>query len=836
MRLETIWMDVRTAFRAMRKSPGFTAAAVLSLAFGIGATTAIFSVMDALIFRPLPVLDPQRLVLVHRGAGGAVLSYNMWKKLRERQDVFSGMFAYMPTEFDFAKPGEQRSIPGLYVNGDYFSTLGVSAVQGRTLLPSDDVRGAPLVCVISYGFWQRQYAKSPSVIGKTLSLSGQQFEVVGVTPPGFFGFDVGETFDVIVPLESERIIDAKQSAVNARSYWWALPSFGSVLDTDKWSLLVGGRLKPGIDGQRANARVRVLAPAIIQAGVPPGADEKLRQYALRAYLKATPMPNGMSLTRDLYGEAMELMIFMAGIVLVIACANLANLMHARFTARQRELATRLALGASRWRLVRQALTESIALSVIGAVLGLVIAHSGGKLLAFSICTSEGGPNGQYLYLPFDARFFWFPAMAAILSALLIGLGPGLRAAQMAPYLAMKSGPASLRTRRDSSRSLLIVAQVALSMTVLVGAGLLVRTIQKLLAQDLGYDPKGVLTVEAGLAVGDDSPERQAFIAHELLAEFRSIPGVVSAARYANTHSNSIRPNVIVQHPGGPEDHIMCVFVLTSSGYFETLHVPLFAGRDFTEEDSSVSTAVAIISETAARRFFPGINPLGLTFRQLDETGQQSTIKAVGIVKDVKELERSSGQPYPIIYRPIAQCSFPCPLFGTYQLRFLGPLSDITGRAKDAARSIDPHLALEFSLMSDTDMYHRERTSARLATLFGLLALVLAAIGIYGVTSYATAQRTNEIGLRMALGAQPRDVLRLIVGESLRVVLVGIALGALGAFGAVKLIREMLFGVSPADPLTFALTASLMVSMAVMAAFFPAYRALNTDPMSALRTD
>jgi putative ABC transport system permease protein len=836
MWLETIWMDVRSAFRAMRKSPGFTAAAVLSLALGIGATTAIFSVMDALVFRPLPVMDPQRLVLIHRGAGGTELSYNMWKQIRERQDVFSGMFAYMPTNFDLAIPGEQRSIPGVYVNGDYFSTLGVSAVRGRALLPSDDVRGAPLVCVISYGFWQRQYANSPSVIGQTLSLNGQRFEVVGVTPPSFFGFDVGETFDVMVPLESERIIDAKQSAVNARSYWWVLPSFGSALDADKWDLLVGGRLKPGIDDQRANARVRVLAPAIIQAGVPPGADEKLRQYALHAYLNATPMPNGMSLTRNLYGEAMELMIFMAGIVLVIACANLANLMHARFTARQREFATRVALGASRWRLVRQALTESIALSVIGAALGLLIAHWGAKLLAFAICTSEGGPNGQYLYLPFDARFFWFPAMAAILSALLIGLGPGLRAAQTAPYLAMKSGPASLGTRRDSSRSLLIVAQVALSMTVLVGAGLLVRTIQKLLAQNLGYDPKGVLTVEASLAVGDDSPERQAFIARELLAKFRSMPGVVSAARYANTHIISMQSNVIVQHPGGHEDHIMCVFVLTSSAYFQTLHVPLFAGRDFTEEDSSVSTAVAIISETAARRFVPGINPLGLTFRQLDETGQQSTIKVVGVVQDVKELVRSSGQPYPIIYRPIAQCSFPCPLFGTYQLRFMGPLSDITARAKDAARTVDPHLALEFSLMSDEDMYHRERTSARLATLFGLLAVVLAAIGIYGVTSYATAQRTNEIGLRMALGAQPRDVLRLIVGESLRVMLIGIAVGALGAFGTSRLIQEMLFGVTPADPLTFTLAAWLMVSVAVVAALIPAYRALKTDPMIALRTE
>lgn len=839
MWLETIWMDVLYALRAMRKSPGFTAVAVLSLALGIGATTAIFSVLDALVFRPLPVMDPQRLVLVLRPGDGPYSTYRVWQQIRDQQDVFSGMFAYMQMTFDMASRGEKRWIPGLYVSGDYFNTLGVSAIRGRTLLPSDDQRGAALVCVISYGFWQRQFAKSASVIGKTLSLNGQQFEVVGITPPSFFGIDVGETFDAMVPLESERIVDAKQSAINAGSYWWMLPRFGSMLDADKLGLIVVGRLKPAIDDERASARLRVLAPAIHRAALPPGANDKI--HLLHKTLIASPIPNGLSETRGLYVIAMMLMTFMAGIVLVIACANLANLMHARFTTRQRELATRLALGASRWRLVRQALTESIALSVIGAALGVVIAHWGGKLLALAICMSmngDMGTDGQSLNLPFDARFFWFPAMAAILSALLIGLAPALRASHLSPYLAMKSGPASLATRRDSSRSLLIVAQVALSMTVLVGAGLLVRTIQKLMAQDLGYDPKGVLAVEAGLAGGDDSPERQAFIARELLREFRSMPGVVSASRYANTRNFSTK--VIVQPPGGPESRISSVFVLASSDYFQTLHNPLVAGRDFTktEEDTATSRAVAILGEAAARRLFPGVNPIGLTFRQLEEEGveKQSAVEVIGIAKDMKQLVRSGANPYPIIYRPIAQCSFPCPSFGTYELRFAGPLSDIKARAKDIARSVDPHLALEFSLMSGTDMYQRERTSAMLATFLGLLALVLAAIGIYGVTSYATAQRTNEIGLRMALGAQPRDVLRLIVGESLRVMLIGIAVGALGAFGTSRLIQEMLFGVTPADPLTFTLAAWLMVSVAVVAALFPAYRALKTDPMIALRAE
>jgi putative ABC transport system permease protein len=836
MRLETIWADVRDAFRAMRKSPGFTVAAVLSLALGIGATSAIFSVMDALVLRPLPVTHPEQLAMVYRAGGGTTLSYSMWTRLREEHDVFSGMFAYMPGDFDLASGSEKRSIPGLYVSGDYFKTLGVVAVLGRTLTPSDDIEGAPLVCVISYGLWQRQYAKSPAVIGKVLSLNGQQFEVAGVTPPNFFGFDVGETFEVIMPLESERIVDAKQSAVNARSYWWMLPSHGSALDAGKWSIVTGGRLKPGIDEQRANARLAILSRAIIEAGIPPDADARFRQYALYTNLKAAVMPNGASTTRELYGEAMKLMIVMAGIVLVIACANLANLMHARFTARQREFATRLALGASRWRLVRQALTESLALSVIGAAFGLVIAHWGGKLLAMEICTSYGEPGGRYLRLPLDARFFWFPLVAAILSAVLIGLGPGLRAAQISPYISMNGGAASRGTHSNSSRSLLIVAQVALSMTVLVGAGLMVRTIQKLLSQDLGYDPKGVLTVEPGLTTAVDNPKREAFLANELLTAFRSIPGVVSAARFANTHDNSLKPNVIIRPPEELERKRMCVFVLTSSGYFQTLHVPLFAGRDFTEEDGPTSTPVGILSETAARRFFPKGNALGLTFEQVDETGRQFTIKVVGIVGDVKELVRSSGQPYPIVYRPISQCSSPCPSFGSYQLRFTGPVPDIEARAKELAISVDPHLALGFKLESGTEMYDRELTSARLATLFGVLALVLAAVGIYGVTSYATALRTSEIGLRMALGAQPGDVLRLIVGASFRLMLVGVAIGALGGFGASRLIQEMLFGITPTDAVAFALAACLMLSVAVAAAFFPARRALKTDPMVALRTE
>ena len=836
---ETLYMDVRYAFRAMRKSRSFTAVAVLSLALGIGATTAIFSIMDALMFRPLPVTDPQQLVLIGRPQGGTS-SFRVWEQIRDQQDVLSGVFAYMQTTFALATRGDKQSIPGIFVSGDYFNTLGVSAILGRTLLPSDDQHGAALVCVISYGFWQRQFAMSPEVIGKPLSLDGHQFEVVGVTPPSFFGLDVGETFDAMLPLETERILDAKQSAVNApQSIWWKLPRNGSVLDSDTWSLSVGGRLKQGIDPQRANARFRILASTIFRAALPPEADEEKRQRALHSSIVAYAIPTGVSYTREVYGVAITLMMVMAGIVLVITCSNLANLLLARSTTRQRELATRLAHGASRWRLVRQVLTESCTLSALGAVLGIVIARWGGKLLIPAICTSIGGTVGdmQHLFLPFDLRLLAFTAMAATLSAFLFGLAPALQASHISPYLAMKVGIGGRTTPREWSRILLIITQVALSMTLLVGAGLLVRTIQNLMAQDQGYDPKGLLTIQAAVA-SDVSLEQQGFIARELLAKFRTLPGVLSAARFANAHVNSLKPNVIVQAPRGPESRIVCVFFLTSPGYFKTLRAPLYAGRDFSDEDTVASPLVAVISETAARRFFPGVNPLGLTFQQVDEKGHRSTIQVVGIVKDVKELTRSSDQPYPLIYRPMAQCSDPCPLFGTYDVRFTGRLSDIIVAAKDVAKSIDSHIALEFGLESDivNEGYQRDRISAVLATLFGALALVLAGIGIYGVTSYATAQRTTEIGVRIALGAQPRDVLRLIVGESLRVVLIGIAIGALGAFSISRLIREMLFGVTPSDPLSFVSAATLIIAIALTATIVPAYRALKTDPIAALRSE
>ncbi len=819
--LESIGQDIRYALRMMRNCAGLTTVAILSLALGIGATTAIFCVLNALMLKPLPVLEPDRLVEVARSDIPNNHTYAIWNQIRSQQDILSSVFAYGQTAFDLASGEEKHSVPGLYVSGDYFKTLGVSAVLGRTLTASDDRLAVAPVCVISYALWQRRYDRAQNVIGKMLFLDGHAFEVVGVAPRRFYGVDVGETFDVIVPLETERIIHSQRPGLDDPHAWW-------------WSVV--GRLKPGVSVAQADARLRVLGPAIFKASLPPRADEKAWQSLLQLTLVARPMGNGISYTRNIYGQSVSLIMVMVGVVLIIACTNLANLLLARSTGRQREIATRLALGASRWRLVRQLLTESLALSLVGAAVGLIVAHWGSDALVSAFSSSH---ETGFLDLSWDLRLVTFTLTTTMLCALLFGLAPALRAMRLTLFSAMKTRASTRIGSHRLSGAALIVTQVSLSMVLLVSAGLLVRTLRALLAQDLGYEPRGVLLVGAGWEGMDDDPQRQAFVGDELLAEFRSLPGVVSASRSAPTVPGTTLPMVIVHVPGGPERRYPSFRMFVSPGFFRTRKAPVPAGRDFGPEDARTSPAVAILSEAAARTFFPGVNPLGLTYWQFDpeSNGREDSVEIVGIAKD-QQYQRPNDAPLPIVYRPISQCSASCSLPGTYELRFAGSFAEIKERVKSSARNVDSHLGLDFRLMSDADdeVIQRERVTAAFAALFSLLTLALAVIGIYGVTSYATVQRVHEIGVRMALGAQPGHVLRMIVGEATSVVLVGVALGAAAGFGAAQAIRGVLFGVNPADPLTFAFAACLMLFVGAIAALLPAYRASRADPILALRVE
>lgn len=818
--LESIFQDIRYALRMMRNGAGLSTVGILSLALGIGATTAIFSVMNALLLKPLPVLEPDRLVDVSRSDGPNRYTYAIWRQIQSQQNIFSGVFAYGETAFDLANEGEKQSVSGLYVSGDYFTTLGVSAILGRTLAESDDRPGVEPVCVISYDLWQRRYGQSQSVIGQNIIVDGHPVEVVGVAPRDFFGVDVGFSFEVIVPLQTERIFNTKRPALDDPQAWW---------------LTVVGRLKPGVGISQTSARLRVLGPEIFKASVPPDEDQNYWQPLLHLTLLARPIGDGISYTRYIFGNAVLLMMVMAGVVLIIACLNLANLLLARSVRRQREIATRRALGASRSRLIQQLLTESIVLALIGAGAGLVLAHWGTKILISAISF----PRDQtFLDLSWDPRLAAFAAGTTLLCALLFGLAPAVRAAHLPVYSAMK-GISFRKGRHQISGSMLIVVQVSLSMALIVGAGLLVRTLQALLTTDLGYEPKGVLVVEASFEGRDDSPEQQAFLGDELLKEFRSVPGVISASRMVTLASRNMRPNVIIQTPGGGARRVHSFIFFVSPDFFKTRRTPILAGRDFNREDGKASPSVAIISEAAAQMYFPGMNPLGLKYSQLggERNELEDSVEIVGIVKNINYQRPDEGA-LPVSYRPVAQCTASCTPIGRYELRFTGPLSDIRERVKASTAKVDFHLALNFRLLSDEayEVIQRNRATALIAAFFGLLTVALAMVGIYGVTSYGASQRTHEIGVRMALGARPGNVFRMIVGEAITVVFAGVALGAVAGFGVARAIRGVLFNVTPADPLTFTLAASLILFVAMIAAYLPAYRASRTDPIMALRVD
>jgi putative ABC transport system permease protein len=827
--IENVWQDVRYAVRTMRSSVGLTAVAVLSLALGIGTTVAIFSVMYALVLKPLPVAHPEQLVdVVERADGFDGHSYPEWKELQKRQDIFSGVFAYnyLDTGFKLTEGQEEQKVVGVYVTGDYFTTLGVPAILGRTLVASDDQPGAAPVCVIGYGLWQQTYGGSRSVIGRMIVLDGHGFQVVGVAPRWFFGVDVGDIMQVFAPLEAERTFADYQIQWGRHT-----PS----LDSRATLLGIVGRLKPGVSMRQADARLRILGQEVYDALPPVINDRTGRPFPKGAFM-ARAMPNGLSVARDDWSETVELLLTMAAALLLIACTNLGNLLLARATRRQGEIATRLGLGATRWRLIRQLLTESVALAAAGAVAGLTAAHWGSEIL-LSAMSWPDAPTG--LDLAWDWKLAAFAVGITLACALLFGLAPAIRATRISLYSAMhnsSSGSATGKIGNRFSNGVLILVQVTLSMALLVSAGLLLRTLDAMLAKDPGYDAKNVLTVGPSAEISAESAPRQALVGEQLLENFRALPGVISAARTA-VDRNAIGTTAIVPQPGGSEFRFRIYQIIVSPGFFQTRRTPILAGRDFNAQDNQASIPVVILSADAAKEFFPGKNPIGLRYREKNAgaDGQEQFVEVVGVAKDI-DYQRPSDSPLRIVYKPVAQCAS-CGV-GSFELRYAGSLPDLTKRAKTAAAGVDSHLALNFHLLSEqiNGVVKRNRVTALLAVFFGLLTAALAMIGVYGVTSYAISQRTREIGIRMALGAQPVNVFRMILGETITVVFVGVALGAATGFGAAQMIRSMLWRVSRSDPLSFAGAAFVMLLIAGVAAFLPARRAAKADPMIALRCE
>ena len=822
----TLIQDLRFGLRTLRKSPSFTAVAILTLGLGIGATSAIFSVIYAMALKSLPVSEPDRLVELGGPIGANLHTYAEWKVFRDRQNVFSSVLAYnyFDASFEITNQGQHQEVYGAYVSGDYFSTLGVSAVVGRALQSSDDQPGAPPVCVIGYGLWRRLYGQSADILGRPIRVNGNEFQIVGVAPRSFFGVEVGSMPEIFMPLETERTF---------RDYHVMYGKQSPSLDNPRATLLIiFARLKPGVSLNQANAGLRVLSPEVYTA-LPPRSDESSGRLVTRAPLVAHPSPNGLSDTWLQDMDVALLLIAMAGVAMIIACANLGNLLLARAAKRRSEIATRLALGATRWRLVRQLLTESAALSVAGAATGLIIARWGTQALLWAL-SFPGEPI--LLDLSWDAKLAAFAVVITFACALLFGLAPAVKASHTSVYSAMHNGVATGRPGNRFMNSGLVVVQVALCVALLASAGLLVRTLQALLAQDPSYDPKGILVAQATRQGAGEKPEREAIVGEELLTAFRSLPGVTSASwnRVANKMTLS---QLAVPGPKGSKRRSGSYPIFVSPDFFKTRRTPLLTGRDCNGGDAETSLPVAILSEDLARRLFGGVNPVGLRFRENDgdERGQDYSVEVAGVTRNI-QWRRPSDAPLPILYRPVAQCAGGCSGIGAYEIRVAGALAETSKRLENVAATVDPRVALKCDPLSNaiSNTVHRNRAMALIATSFGLFVGLLAMIGVYGVTSHAAAERTREIGIRMALGAKRTDVFRMLLGEMMRVVCIGIAFGLGAIVPAAQLIRETVWGVKPSDPLSIGFAICLMILIAGIAAFLPARRAMKVDPMVALR--
>jgi putative ABC transport system permease protein len=831
--MRTLWQDLRYGARMLLKKPGFTLIAVLTLALGIGANTAIFQLLNAVRLRSLPVRNPEELAEVRiappRGRAGSFngrspeLTNPLWELLQKRQQAFDSLFAWSAATFNLAPRGEQRfTEDGLWVSGDFFNALGAQPAVGRVFTRADDQRGCGSPgAVISHAFWQRAYGGDPAIVGRKITLDGHPVQIIGVTEAGFFGVEVGRGFDVAVPTCAQAVIKSEDNRIDHRASWW----LGAI-----------GRLKPGWTLQQATAHLNSISPGMFEETVYPGytAETAARYRALK--LEAQDASSGVSSLRRRYNDSLALLLGIAGLVLLIACANLANLMLARASAREREIVVRLALGASRMRLVRQLLTESLLLAALGASVGAWVAGDLSRYVV-SLISTESTP--LLVVLDMDWRVFGFTAGVAVLTCALFGLAPALRATRVAPAEVMKSGGRGLTQSREgfSLRRALVVSQVALSVVLLVGALLFTRSLFNLMALDAGFAQDGVLEIDLNLTQLDLPVERRYAFKRELLDRVRAMPGVEAAASVGIVPLDDWwNENIFVDSNRGVEKR-GTNFNRVSSDYFRTLSVPLLAGRDFGDGDTATSPKVAIVNESFARNFLDGANPLGRSFRIEVGPGEQERVyQIVALVKDTKyiDLRENFG---PIVYLAASQEEKHGPS-DQILLRSNLPVTSLITEARQALVAANPGIAFHFKVFKTQirESLMRERLMATLSGFFGALAALLASIGLYGVLSYAVAQRTQEIGVRLALGADRGRIVKMIMREATLLLTIGLAAGILLALAAAKTAGALLYGLQPHDPVTYLLAIALLAAVAAAASYLPARRASRVDPMVALRAE
>jgi putative ABC transport system permease protein len=815
--------DLRYAVRMLRKQKSFTVVAVLSLALGIGANTAIFQLLDAVRLRVLPVRAPQELAEVRlttmngtRGSKSArypAVTNPIWEQLRDRQQAFSDLSAWSTYDFNLTQGGEVRRARGLLVSGNFFNVLGVQPLLGRVFTASDDQRGcsAPGV-VISHAFWQREYGGALKIVGRKLLLGDDPFEIIGVTRDNFFGLEVGRSFDLALPICAD-----KERRLDSGTDWW---------------LMVTGRLKPGWSLQQATAHLQSISPSLFENTLPANYPPASVKNYLDSKLEAVSATGGYSTLRGKYESSLWLLFAIAGLTLLIACTNLANLLLARAHARRREISLRHSLGASRARLVRQLLVESLLLAVIGAGLGTLLA----QVLSRFLVSFLG--NSVFLDLGIDWRVLGFAAALAVLTCVLFGLMPALRAAHISPVETIKVGGRGLtsRNRTFGLRRILVVVQISLSLVLLAGALLFTRSLNKLLTVDTGFRQEGILLMQIGAGRLNLTPESRRPFRQETLDRLKAIPGIKAVADTTIVPlSGNSSGNAIWMDGTDARQKVDANRSWIGPDYFKVMETPLLAGREFNERDTLAAPYVAVVNESFARKLLNGANPVGRRFwMEARPTAPETLYEIVGLVKDTKYL-RLRDETSPIIFLSIAQEQrfFP---FGQLLLRSDLPEPEIRAAVTRVLNEINPAITVSFEgfkTMIDGSLL-RERLLATLSGFFGALALLLASIGLYGLLAYSVASRTNEIGIRMALGAKVRNVRWLILREALLLLLTGLAVGLPIIVGLRRLAETLLYDLTPTDPISLALAVLLLLAVTLLAAYVPARRATKLDPLTALR--
>ena len=836
--METLFKDIRYGIRGLLKRKAFAAIAVLTLALGIGANTAIFTLVNAVMLKSLPVQKPEELVLFSDATNEGTsledsprtgewtrFSYASYEYFRDHNQSFQEIAALRSGESPLSvrqtdsQANAAARARGHLVTGNYFSVLGVRAARGRVLTPEDDKPGATPATVISHRYWEKELNSDPSVVGKSFIINGTNFTVVGVTPPEFFGVRVRRPPDFWLPLSFHEQVELRPSFLtNKEAYWLTLVA----------------RLKTGVTMDQAQAAVNLQLRQHLTEQAGNQLTEERQKGIQNTYITLAEGQGGLSGLRKIYSKPLHMLMAIVGMVLLIACANVGSLLLSRAASRKAEISLRMALGATRRRIIRQLITESMLLAGLGGLIGVLLAQWGVYVLVGLVAQTS----------PLDTRpdvgVLGFTAGVSIIAGLLFGLVPAIQASRTDLAGAMKE---KSRTKNGLGRlnlsSLMVVMQVGLSMVLLTGAGLFARSLLKLQNEDVGFDRNNVLLVGIDSRLAGYKTNELAGLYQQVIERLGTLPNVrsVSLATYAPM-SGSMRSSS-VNIPGytpQPDEDLVVQDLLTGPKYAETLGVPLLRGRDIELRDTASSPRVAVVNSTFAEKFFKDQNPIGRTFTFDDETDSGKSLEIVGVVGDIKTND-ARDKTEPAVYRPILQIQEQGAYTATIHIRTNSDPTPLTSQVRQMINQIDDKLPIFGVTTLDAQLHQnldQERLIAQLVSFFGALALILACIGLYGVMAHGVARRTNEIGIRMALGARGGNIAWMVLRETLYLVLAGLVIGVPAALVGAKLISAQLFGLKPTDPLTLVSAAVVLTIVALLAGYLPARRASRVNPLSALR--